>query len=131
MQLAFLVGRVIFSLFFLQSSFNHFKNAGMLAGYAASKGVPAPKLAILGSGVLLLIGGLSILLGFRPVIGIAALILFLVPVSMSPIVKPVTPIGTSFPSVGVAPRCRLASIFVSPSGATGVSFAICARAEAR
>jgi putative oxidoreductase len=83
MQYAFLLGRVIFSIFFLHSAFNHFKNAGSMAGYAAAKGVPAPKLAILGSGALLLIGGASILLGAYPLIGIIALALFLLPVSFT------------------------------------------------
>jgi uncharacterized membrane protein YphA (DoxX/SURF4 family) len=83
MQYAFLLGRIIFSLFFLQSAFNHFKNADAMAGYAAAKKVPAPKLAIIGSGVLLLIGGVSTLLGIYPCIGIAALVLFLLPVSFT------------------------------------------------
>jgi uncharacterized membrane protein YphA (DoxX/SURF4 family) len=53
----------------------------MLSGYAASKRVPAPKLATVVSGVLLLIGGLSILLGVYPVVGVAALVVFFVPVT--------------------------------------------------
>jgi uncharacterized membrane protein YphA (DoxX/SURF4 family) len=73
---AFVAGRVLFAFFHLASAFNHFKSLDSYAQYAASKKVPAPKLAIIGSGILLLIGGLSILLGVRPSIGVAALALF-------------------------------------------------------
>lgn len=52
-----------------------------MIGYAQSKGVSSPKLAILGSGILLLIGSLSIILGYQPIIGVIALALFLIPVS--------------------------------------------------
>ena len=76
MLYAFLAGRILFALFHLSSAFNHFKSLGSYAQYAASKKVPAPKLAIIGSGILLFIGGLSILLGYEPRIGVAALTLF-------------------------------------------------------
>lgn len=81
MEIAFLVGRVLFGGYFLVNAYNHLvKNAG-LVGWAGSMGVKSPKLAVVGSGLLLLVGGLSILTGYMPVIGVAALILFLVPVS--------------------------------------------------
>ena len=76
MLYAFLAGRVLFAFFHLSSAVNHFKSLNSYAQYAASKKVPAPKLAIIGSGILLLIGGLSVLLGYQPRIGIAALGLF-------------------------------------------------------
>ncbi len=81
METTFLLGRGIFAVYFLIAAWNHFSKAGYLAGYAQSKKVPAPKAAVIGSGILLLIGGLSILLGLWPAVGIFALILFLVPVS--------------------------------------------------
>jgi len=52
-----------------------------MVGYAASKGVPAPKAAVVGSGLLLLVGGLSVVLGYMPMVGVIALIVFLLPVS--------------------------------------------------
>ena len=76
MVYAFLAGRILFAFFHLSSAFNHFKSLNSYAQYAASKKVPAPKLAIIGSGILLFIGGLSILLGYEPRIGVAALTLF-------------------------------------------------------
>ncbi len=54
-----------------------------MAPFAASRGVPAPRAAILGSGVLLALGGLSVLLGVRPTWGVVCLVLFLVPVTFS------------------------------------------------
>ena len=81
MLAAFLAGRVLFGLFHLSSGFNHFKLFSGYAQHAASKRVPLPKLAIAVSGLLLIIGGASVLLGYQPRIGIAALVLFYVPVT--------------------------------------------------
>lgn len=81
MEIAFLVGRIILGIYYLFNAYNHFKNAGMLSGYAASKGVPSPKLAVASTGLLLLLGGLSILLGYQPYIGAILIVVFLVPVA--------------------------------------------------
>jgi uncharacterized membrane protein YphA (DoxX/SURF4 family) len=80
-KFAYLVGRIIFGLYWLSAAFNHFKSLDYLAEYAKAKGVPSPKFAVAGSGVMLLMGGLSILLGICPTIGIALLVLFLLAVS--------------------------------------------------
>jgi len=40
------------------------------------KGTPSPKLAVAGTGVILLVGGLSMSLGVYPVVGIILLIIF-------------------------------------------------------
>jgi len=58
-SIAFLIGRVIVGCFCLMNGFNHFAQLNMMTGYAKSKGVPAPALAVGGSGVLLFLGGLS------------------------------------------------------------------------
>jgi uncharacterized membrane protein YphA (DoxX/SURF4 family) len=76
-----LVGRVLFGGFFLLSGINHLTRVGMFASYAGSHGVPNPELATVLTGVLLVLGGASVLLGFAPRVGLALLILFLVPVS--------------------------------------------------
>lgn len=81
-QIAFLVGRIIFGLYWLHAAYNHFKNSSGMAGYAVSKKVPAPKIAVIGSGILAFLGGLSILLGIWPTIGIILLIVFLLGVSL-------------------------------------------------
>jgi putative oxidoreductase len=79
--IAFLIGRIFIGAFFLMAGFNHFVRLNMMAGYAKMKGTPAPALAVGGSGVLLLLGGASLLLGFHPTIGVILLAIFLLPVS--------------------------------------------------
>ena len=81
MEIAFLIGRIILGIYYLYNAYNHFTKLEMLTGYTGSKGVPAPKLAVLVAGVLLLIGGLSILTGFQPTIGVIALVVFFLPVT--------------------------------------------------
>lgn len=76
-NIAFLIGRIIVGGFFLMSGFNHFAKLNMMAGYAKSKGTPSPAFAVGGTGVLLLLGGASMLLGYHPTIGAALLVIFL------------------------------------------------------
>ena len=78
---ALLIGRVIVGSFFLMNGFNHFAQLTMMTGYAKCKGIPAPAFAVGGSGVILFLGGLSVLLGFHPTIGAALLVVFLLGVS--------------------------------------------------
>ena len=78
-SVAFLVGRILIGGFFIIAGFNHFIRLKMMAGYAKMKGTPAPELAVGTSGVLLLLGGLSLLLGFHPTIGVILLVIFLLP----------------------------------------------------
>jgi len=82
MARAFLVGRILVGCYYLQSAFHHFTSAGQMARAAAAHGVPAPEVAVIAGGVLLLIGGLSLLLGVYPQLGVASLVLFLVPVTL-------------------------------------------------
>ncbi|MES2214333.1 MAG: DoxX family protein [Patescibacteria group bacterium] len=81
MPLLFLLGRVIFAVYFLEAAWNHIINTNTLVGYAESKGVPEPRAAIIISGFLLAFGGVSILFGVAPRAGLAAIILFLLPVT--------------------------------------------------
>jgi putative oxidoreductase len=77
MNIAFLIGRIIFSAFWLMSASNHFTKLNDMSQYTKAKGVPFPKLAVAGSGVLLLLGGASVLLGVYPTIGVILLIVFM------------------------------------------------------
>ena len=77
MDIVLLVGRILFGGFFIMSGLNHFQNVGMMSGYAGSKNVPFPRLAVIGSGVMLVAGGASVLLGIVPVVGLLVLVLFL------------------------------------------------------
>ena len=81
MQYLFLAGRVLYGGFFLLSGIGHFRHVAMMTPYAAAKGIPAPRLSVLGAGLLIILGGLSVLLGVRPTWGVVALTVFLVPTS--------------------------------------------------
>lgn len=83
MKIPFLLGRIVFGGFFVYNAVNHFKNKNQLAQYAATKNVPLPDLAVQAAGVLLGVGGTSIVLGVEPKIGSAALITFLGVVSVT------------------------------------------------
>jgi putative oxidoreductase len=82
MDTAFLIGRIIFGGYWLMAAINHFKNLNHMSEYAKAKGTPLPKLAVTGTGALLLAGGLSMLFGVFAPIGIALLIVFLLGVSV-------------------------------------------------
>lgn len=72
---------MLFGGYLLLNAFNHFKNHQALTGYAGSMKIPNPKWAVLGTGVLLLIGGLGILLWFMVPVAVFATALFLIPTS--------------------------------------------------
>lgn len=78
----FLVGRLLFGGYFIFNAYNHFAHLSILSGYAQSKGIPGAKLAVAGSGVLLALGGLSIIFNILPLAGLAAPALFLLPVTL-------------------------------------------------
>src|SRR5438105_15405724 len=77
MKIPFLLGRLIFGGYFLYNGINHFKQHQMLSQYAGAKHVPMPDKAVSATGVLMLLGGSSILLGVKPKLGAAAVIGFL------------------------------------------------------
>ena len=70
-----LLGRLFFVLIFLMSAPNHFSRQTI--AYAALQGVPLASILVPISGVLALLGGLSILLGYRARIGAWLIVLFL------------------------------------------------------
>lgn len=73
-----LVGRVLFGGLIAFQGLNPFMNIDQLTGYADSKGVPAPKVGVVASGLMLLLGGLAILTGAFASVGAALVALFLV-----------------------------------------------------
>lgn len=79
MDIIFLIGRILLGGYFLMSAYNHFKGLDGMTGYAASKNVPMPKMAVIGTGALMALGGLGVLLGVFPQLAILLLILFLLP----------------------------------------------------
>jgi uncharacterized membrane protein YphA (DoxX/SURF4 family) len=82
MRTLFVLGRAIFGGFFAYSGINHLQQAESMGQYAAAKGVPAAEQAVQVTGALLLAGGLSVMTGYKPRQGLAALVMFLVPVTL-------------------------------------------------
>ena len=81
MKAPFLIGRLLFGGFFLYNGINHLRNHASMAPYAEAKGVPAPEAAVALSGIPLILGGTSLLLGVKPKLGTAAILAFLAGVS--------------------------------------------------
>ncbi|OGI86385.1 DoxX family protein [Candidatus Nomurabacteria bacterium RIFCSPLOWO2_01_FULL_41_12] len=77
MDYLFVLGRVLLGGYFLRSGYNHFKNLGMLTGYAQSKGVPMPKEMVMLTGLMMLLGGAGVLLGVYIELSVLLLTLFL------------------------------------------------------
>ena len=73
-----LVGRILFSMVFISSGVNHFLKLNEGTAYAAAKGVPAPKLMTVVSGLMILVGGVLVLLGWHRFIGAGLIVIFLV-----------------------------------------------------
>lgn len=80
MKYLLLTGRIFFSLIFIMAGPNHFSSATI--GYAASLGVPLAAFVVPLSGLIALIGGLSIAAGFKAKWGALLIILFLIPVTL-------------------------------------------------
>jgi len=80
MKTTSLIGRILYSLLFLVAVPGHF--SAQTIDFAASQGVPLASLAVPASGILALLGGLSIALGYKTRWGALALIAFLVPVTL-------------------------------------------------
>jgi putative oxidoreductase len=74
------VGRVLFALIFITSLFGHFKGATI--DMAAAHGVPLATVLVPLSGILALVGGLSVAIGYRARFGALLILLFLVPVTL-------------------------------------------------
>jgi len=81
MKAPFLIGRILFGGFFLNSGISHLRERKKMAKYAEAKGIPAPELAVTLSAIPLIAGGASILLGVKPKAGTLALLGFLAGVS--------------------------------------------------
>jgi putative oxidoreductase len=75
-----LLGRILYSVIFILSGPNHFK--AQTIGYAAAQGVPLASIMVPLSGIIALLGGLSIALGYRAKLGAWLIVLFLIPVTL-------------------------------------------------
>ncbi|MGE5048261.1 MAG: DoxX family protein [Deltaproteobacteria bacterium] len=83
MRVGFLIGRIVLGLYYLVTGIMDVINFKMLAGYAASKGVPAAEAAVIVAHLLLVLAGFCFLTGWRPALGVAAVVVFLIPVTFT------------------------------------------------
>jgi uncharacterized membrane protein YphA (DoxX/SURF4 family) len=75
------LGSAIFGGFFLYNGIHHLRDTEPLAQYAGAKGVPKPDFMVKATGVMLLAGGASVLLGIKAKWGALAIMGFLAGVS--------------------------------------------------
>lgn len=75
------IGRALFASIFVLAAGSHFDQD--VIRQAADHGVPFARLLVPASGVLALIGGMSVLVGYRARLGAALLAFFLVPVTFT------------------------------------------------
>jgi putative oxidoreductase len=75
-----LIGRVLFALIFLVAAPRHFTAEGI--NHAAELGVPLASIAVPLSGVMAILGALSVAFGYHPRWGAWGLVAFLVPVTL-------------------------------------------------
>jgi uncharacterized membrane protein YphA (DoxX/SURF4 family) len=77
-----LLGRILFAVLILGSAVGHLTKTRGMAGYAESKGVPFALPATFIGGIMLAVGGLSVLLGIWPDLGSLVLAAFLLPTAV-------------------------------------------------
>lgn len=75
------IGRFLFSLIFIMSGLNHFSSGTI--GYAEGQGIPMPGVLVPITGAMIIVGGLSILFGYKARFGALLIALFLVPVTFT------------------------------------------------
>jgi putative oxidoreductase len=75
-----LLGRICFALVFIIGTMGHFN--GQDLPYAIQAGVPMAKIMVPLAGAIAVLGGLSILFGYKAKLGAWLIVLFLVPVTL-------------------------------------------------
>lgn len=81
MKIPFLIGRMMFGGFFIYNGINHLVNRKPMAEYTRAKNVPMAEAAVVTTGVMMLAGGTSVVLGIKPKLGTLAILGFLGSVS--------------------------------------------------
>ena len=75
-----LLGRILYSLIFLEAILSNFSASSIAK--AADKGMPMSNILVPAAGIMAFAGGLSIVLGYKAKLGAWLIILFLVPVTL-------------------------------------------------
>ena len=79
MDAILIIGRILFGALFVASGIGHFAKLEAMTGYAKYKKVPAAKLSVIVSGLMILVGGLYIAFGVYADLGALLIALFLIP----------------------------------------------------
>jgi uncharacterized membrane protein YphA (DoxX/SURF4 family) len=78
MDILLVIGRVLFALLFINSGIAHLTNLEAMTGYAQFKKIPAAKLSVIVTGLMLVVGGLYVALGVYADLGGLLLAIFLI-----------------------------------------------------
>src|SRR3989344_7826770 len=81
MDILIIVGRILLGGFFVKNGLSHFQKMEAMTGYVSSKGLSQPKMAVIISGLMLLIGGLGIIFWVYVELSVFLLTVFLLATS--------------------------------------------------
>lgn len=81
MDVIVLIARILFAAIFIASGIGHLTQSEAMAGYAKSVGVPAAKLSVIVSGVLMVVGSLSVILGVWGDLGSLMILVAVAPIA--------------------------------------------------
>ena len=73
------IGQILFALIFINSGIGHLTKLDAMTGYAQYKKVPAAKLSVIVSGLMILVGGVFVALGIYADLGALLIAIFLIP----------------------------------------------------
>jgi len=79
MDVVLVIARIFFAGIFINSGIMHLTKLDAMTGYATYKKVPAAKLAVIISGLMILVGGLYIVFGVYADLGALLIAIFLIP----------------------------------------------------
>ena len=79
MDVVLVIARILFAAIFINSGIMHLTKLEAMTGYAKYKKVPMAKAAVYLSGLMILLGGIYIVLGFYADLGALLIALFLIP----------------------------------------------------
>ena len=81
MRYVLLLGRILYSAIFILAGLGHFSRAAI--HYAESMGLLMADLLVPLAGIIAILGGVSILLGYKAKAGAWLIVIFLIPVSLT------------------------------------------------
>ncbi len=74
----FLAGRILYALPLIIMGASHFLQMAGMTAYAESKGIPLPQVVVIIAGLVIIVGAIFILMGYRGRIGAGLVAAFLV-----------------------------------------------------